>query len=113
MGFECAPDTEDVQTLYADYGRLQRDHRELVGRGENYGDFDSRGKVDYLQEMDKVMTRWEEFFVAASRAGIVPSAVFVASSRAYLQRAGLTPNGFRDLIRQVHCAMRQDTERFV
>lgn len=104
--FNTATDPEAAKELRAEFGRLLRDHEQLVGLGETYGTFDSRGKLVYLDELAKIVGRWEGILAAASRAGVAVDPLYVRCSKIYLERSRLTAVQYRDTVQGIHERMR-------
>jgi len=103
--------SSEVQFLKADFQRLVKEHKQLVGLGETYGGFDTAGKEYYLNQMALIECRWEDVIRAARGVGLSPSEQFLATSKAYLNRAGFTATGFRELVAEVHGILRQQVAR--
>eukprot|EP00929_Paragymnodinium_shiwhaense_P091162 TRINITY_DN51198_c0_g2_i1.p1 TRINITY_DN51198_c0_g2~~TRINITY_DN51198_c0_g2_i1.p1 ORF type:complete len:384 (-),score=90.14 TRINITY_DN51198_c0_g2_i1:16-1167(-) len=109
--FESALNKDQVPLLKAEYERLQEDHEELIRQGETYGEQENIGKLSFLDNMDAILERWEEFMLAAAKAGLEPGLLFSKTSSEYLKRAGLAPIGYKDLVREVLNRMRADVQR--
>jgi len=97
-----AVETEESAALKAEFERLCRDHEQLVGLGETYGDFDPAGKEYYLGQMAQTAFRWEALMDDAQMAGISISPAFRDMSETYLGRSRLSPDDFRTILEEVH-----------
>jgi len=107
-----AVESEESQLLQVEYRKLVKDHQQLVGLGESFGDFDAAGKEYYLDQFAGITTRWKELFVSAREAGVRPSAGFQAFSKEYL-RASLSPAAYFDLVQEVHSQIKQQVQASV
>lgn len=90
--------------------KLTEDHKQLIKMGENYGSFDPSGKVMYLDQVEAVESRWEVFMARFRLMGQL-NPQYVKEAELYLQKVSMTPNEFRDLLKEAHNLMREDAER--
>lgn len=100
-----------VAGLRVEFGRLVREHEQLIGLGATYGDFDTAGKEFYLDQMAQVAFRWEELMLDARQEGIIPNPGFRAMSEEYLRRADMTPLEFQKLVSDVHQILRRNVAK--
>uniref|UniRef100_A0A7S4PZU3 Uncharacterized protein n=1 Tax=Alexandrium monilatum TaxID=311494 RepID=A0A7S4PZU3_9DINO len=106
-----AVDSQESRLLKVEFQRLCKEHKQLIGLGETYGDFDSAGKEFYLGQMAQTAFRWEELIDEAQMAGIKVNSAFRAMSEDYLQRASLSADDFRKLVDDVHEIFRKQAEK--
>lgn len=102
---------QEALLLKGEFERLCKEHKQLVGLGETYGDFDPAGKEFYLGQMAQIAFRWEELIDNAQLAGVALNPAFRAMSEEHLRRADLSADGFRALMEDVHDVLRDQANR--
>mmetsp|Transcript_45108 Transcript_45108/g.102453 ORF Transcript_45108/g.102453 Transcript_45108/m.102453 type:complete len:136 (-) Transcript_45108:85-492(-) len=103
-------DALEGEVVREEFEKLSRDHEQLIKMGENYGSFDRAGKVMFLDQVEAVESRWEVFMARFKLMGKL-NPEYMSQAEAYLQKVSMTPNEFRDILKQAHNIMREDAER--
>jgi len=78
--------------------------------GEGYGSFDPLGKIAFIDAIEKVEERWDILFSRFALLGAV-NPEFREQTETFLEGMGLTPQTFRELLRDAHQKMRHDAEQ--
>lgn len=92
-----------------EYKRLCSDHMNLIELGARYSTFDPTGKVAYIDEMERIENRWDDFFSRFSLTGVLNSD-FSRQCEAFLMSMNLNAEECRMLLKRAHESMRCDAE---
>ena len=98
--------TEDIRK---EYEQLCRDHTSLVELGAGYSTFDPSGKIAFIDEIEKIESRWDVFLTRFSLMGVL-NPVFSRQCEAFLMSMNLSAGDFRMLLKMAHDLMRNDAE---
>ena len=80
-----------------EYEQLCKDHAGLISIGSGYANFDSTGKIMYLEQLEQIEDRWDIFFTRFSLLGQLNQS-FVEQCNAFLESMQLDETNFRQLV---------------
>lgn len=100
----------ESEVVRDEYSALVRDHAALVAMGERYGSFDPRGKLAFLDEIEKIEARWDTFFARFVLLGTL-NPEFTEQGERFLEALELGQGEFRELLRDAHERMRTSAKR--
>lgn len=93
-GEEPAFQSENVKL---EYEQLYHHHAGLISMGSGYANFDSTGKIRYLEQLEQIEDRWDIFFTRFSLLGQLNQS-FVEQCNAFLESMQLDESSFRQLV---------------
>jgi len=100
----------DNPIVKEEYTKLCRDHANLIEMGAKYGNFDSSGKIAFLDAIELIGERWDVFFARFNLMGKIDKK-FMRECDTFLASMGLNEEEFKKLLKKAHKIMRADAEK--
>jgi len=90
-----------------EYADICTQHKDLIELGGRYAQFDSGGKMEFLDRIEDIEKRWEAFFEKFRSAGKL-NPEYTTQCDEFLESLGMQEGEFRALLQKTHSIMRAD-----